>query len=261
MGYQTILVEKSDAVVTITLNRPEARNALNLEMREEVARVLDELAKDGSIRVVVLTGAGGNFCAGGDLKMLGAKRLSPAEANERMELLSAMVLKLVNFPAPTLALVDGFAVGAGCNLALACDLVIATDRARFGQSFAKVGLIPDGGGTYVLPRLVGLAKAKELVFTAELIDAQEALRIGLVNRVVPSDRLAAQADALIKAILAGPPKILALAKQLLNRSLTLKLAEALEMEAAGQAFCLGTEDHQEGLRAFLEKRPPRFTGR
>ena len=260
MGYQTILVEKSDSVVTITLNRPEVRNALNLEMREEATRVLDELAGNESIRVLVLTGAGGNFCAGGDVKSMRERRLSKEEAKAQMELINAMVLKLANFPAPTLAVVDGFAVGAGCNLALACDLIIASERARFGQVFAKVGLIPDGGGSYFLPRLVGLAKTKELVFTADIIEAAEALRIGLVNRVVAHDRLTAEAQALIEKIAAGPPKALARAKQLLNQSLELNIQKALEMEAEGQAFCLGTEDHQEGLRAFFEKRPPNFRG-
>jgi len=156
---------------------------------------------------------------------------------------------------------DGFAVGAGCNLALACDLIIASDRAKFGQVFSKVGLIPDSGGSYFLPRLVGLAKAKELVFTADLIDAQEALRIGLVNRVVQGDRLLAEGEELTGKIVAGPPKILARAKELLNRSLGMDLTGALRAEAEGQAFAMTTEDHQEGLRAFFERRPPKFTGR
>lgn len=261
MGYQTILVEKKEAVARLTLNRPEARNALSLEMREEITAALDDLGADGSIRLVALAGAGGNFCAGGDLRSMGAKRLSEDEARARMALMTSMVIKLANFPAPTLALVEGFAVGAGCNLALACDLIIASDRAKFGQVFSKVGLVPDSGGSFFLPRLVGLAKAKELVFTADLIDAAEALRIGLVNRVVPGDRLLAEAEELIGKIVAGPPKILARAKQLLNRSLGVDLAGALREEAEGQAFAMTTEDHQEGLRAFFERRPPKFTGR
>ena len=261
MGYQTILVEKKGAFARLTLNRPEARNALSLEMREEIAAALDDLGGDSSVRLLAITGAGGNFCAGGDVKLMAAKRFSVEEARARMELMTGMVLKLANFPAPTLALVEGFAVGAGCNLALACDLIIASDRAKFGQVFSKVGLIPDGGGSYFLPRLVGLAKAKELVFTADLIDAEEALRIGLVNRVVPGDRLLAEAEELIGKIVAGPPKILARAKRLLNRSLGNDLTEALREEAEGQAFAMTSEDHQEGLRAFFEKRPPKFTGR
>jgi 2-(1,2-epoxy-1,2-dihydrophenyl)acetyl-CoA isomerase len=175
--------------------------------------------------------------------------------------MNRVILELVNFRAPTLARVDGFAVGAGCNLALACDLIIASDRARFGQVFSKIGLVPDGGGSYLLPRLVGLAKAKELVFTAEVIDAAEAFRIGLVNRVVPAGELARTVGELAGRIAAGPPKVLALAKRLLNRSASLDLAGALDLEAFSQAIAIESEDHQEGLRAFFEKRAPKFTGR
>jgi len=154
--------------------------------------------------------------------------------------------------------VDGFAVGAGFNLALACDLIVASDRARFGQVFSKIGLVPDGGGTYFLPRLVGPAKAKELVFTAEIIDAEEALRLGLVNRVVPTGDLRQATLALAGRIAEGPPNVLALAKHLLNRSANLDLPGALDLEAFAQSHALTSEDHQEGLRAFFEKRQPKF---
>src|SRR3990172_9025311 len=154
MGYGTILVERADRIATLTLNRPEARNAIDLVMREEIVAALDEMEADESCRVLVITGAGEHFCAGGDVKTM-------------------------------LAMVDGYAVGAGFNLALGCDLIVASDRARFGQVFSKIGLVPDAGGTYFLHRAVGPAKAKELIFTADIIDAEEALRLGLVNRVVP----------------------------------------------------------------------------
>ena len=258
MGFSTILLEKSESVSTLTLNRPEARNALDLVMREEIVTALDEIEADASVRVLIVTGAGEHFCAGGDVKTMQAKRHTAAEGRARVELLNRMVLRLVNFPKPTLAMVDGYAVGAGFNLALCCDLIVASDRARFGQVFSKIGLVPDGGGTYFMPRLVGLAKAKELVFTAEIIDAAEALRHGLINRVVPAGDLRQATLALARRIAEGPPKVLALAKHLLNRSATLDLAGALDLEAFAQSIALTGEDHQEGLRAFFEKRPPQF---
>ena len=260
MGFQTILLERSNGIATLTLNRPEARNALDLAMREELEAALKELTADEAVRVLVLTGAGGHFCAGGDVKTM-ARRHTATEGRARVEAMNRVILELGNFRAPTVAQVDGFAVGAGCNLALACDLIVASDRARFGEVFAKIGLVPDGGGSYFLPRLVGLAKAKELVFTAEIIDAAEALRIGLVNRVVPAGELTTAVRELAQRIAAGPPKTLALAKRLLHRSASQDLAGALELEAFSQAIAIESEDHQEGVRAFFEKRAPNFTGR
>ncbi|HYS92134.1 MAG TPA: enoyl-CoA hydratase-related protein, partial [Candidatus Acidoferrales bacterium] len=164
-------------------------------------------------------------------------------------------------PKPTIAMVDGFAVGAGCNIALGCDLSVASDRAKFGEVFLKIGLVPDGGGTWLLQRLVGLAKAKEMVLTAEIIDAAEALRIGLVNRVVPAAELESATRALAGKIAAGPPLAATLAKSLLNRAATVDLAAALEGEAFGQSNAISSDDHAEGVRAFLEKRAPKFQGR
>jgi 2-(1,2-epoxy-1,2-dihydrophenyl)acetyl-CoA isomerase len=181
-----------------------------------------------------------------------------SEGRERVERLNRLVLRLTNFARPTIAMVDGFAVGAGCNLALCCDLIIASDRAKFGEVFARIGLVPDGGGTYLLPRLVGLARAKELVFTAGMVDAQEAQRIGLVNRVVAELEVATR--RLAESIAAGPPKVLSMAKHMMNRSTVLDLAGALDLEARCQAEAIVSEDHQEGLRAFSEKRAPTFKG-
>ncbi len=261
MGYATIFLEKADGIVTLILNRPEARNAIDLVMREEIALALDELEADDATRVMVLTGAGEHFCAGGDVKSMKAKRHTAAEGRARVESLNRMVLRLVHFPRPTIAMVDGFAVGAGCNLALCCDLIVASDRAKFGEVFARIGLVPDGAGTYFLPRRVGLGKAKELVFTADVIDAAEALRIGLVNRVVPVSDLKSATLELSRKIAQGPPKALALAKQLLNRAASSDLDAALDREAFAQAIALTTEDHQEGLVAFFDKRGPRFAGK
>jgi 2-(1,2-epoxy-1,2-dihydrophenyl)acetyl-CoA isomerase len=260
MGYSTILMDRTDGVVTVTLNRPEARNAIDLVMRRELLAALDELEADPGTRVLILTGAGGHFSAGGDVKTMAARRQTAAEGRARVESLNRFVIRLFEYPKPTIAMVDGFAVGAGCNIALGCDLVIASDRARFGEVFARIGLVPDGGGTWLLPRLVGLAKAKELVFSADIIDAAEALRIGLVNRVVPAGELEPVTRSLATRIAAGPPNALSLAKALLNRSATVDLATALGFEAYAQAQTITTDDHAEGVRAFLEKRPPRFTG-
>jgi 2-(1,2-epoxy-1,2-dihydrophenyl)acetyl-CoA isomerase len=172
-----------------------------------------------------------------------------------------MVLRLVDFPKPTLAMVDGYAVGAGSNLALCCDLIVASERAKFGELFWKIGLVPDGGGTWLLSRVVGMARAKELIFTADIIDAAEAARIGLFNRVVPSAALEATTRALAEKIAAGPPAVLKMAKQMVNRAATSDLAAALDREAFAQGIAITSDDHQEGLAAFFEKRPPKFTGR
>ncbi|PYN08900.1 MAG: hypothetical protein DME02_05855 [Candidatus Rokuibacteriota bacterium] len=261
MGYQTLISERDGGIATITLNRPQALNALDLVMRRELASVLDEVEADEAARVMILTGAGGNFCAGGDVKTMRARRHTAAEGRARVESLNRMVLRLVDFPKPTIAMVDGYAVGAGSNLALCCDLIVASDRARFGELFWKIGLVPDGGGTWLLSRVVGLARAKELIFTADVIDATEAARIGLVNRVVPATELMATTRALAEKIAAGSPAVLKMAKHMVNRAATSDLAAALDLEAFSQGIAISSEDHQEGLAAFFEKRPAKFTGR
>lgn len=187
--------------------------------------------------------------------------MTAAEGRSRVEAMSRAVLALARFPTPTIAMVDGFAVGAGCNLALACDVIVASDRARFGEVFARIGLIPDGGGIYLLPRRVGLAKAKELCFTADILEAAEAGRIGLVNRVVPAAELHTQAITLARRIADGPPRAHAMAKWLLDRSLALDLETSLTWEGLVQGMMIESEDHREGLAAFFEKRTPRFRGR
>jgi 2-(1,2-epoxy-1,2-dihydrophenyl)acetyl-CoA isomerase len=259
MAYETLIVDQSGPIATITLNRPEARNALDFAMRRELLTALDEIEANPAARVVILTGAGGHFCAGGDVKNM-RQRSTAADGQVRVGLLNRAVLRLVNFPLPTIAMVDGYAVGAGSNLALCCDLIVASDRAKFGEVFPKIGLVPDGGGTWLLSRVVGLARAKELIFTADIIDAAEALRIGLVNRVVPATELEQTTRDLAARIAAGPPGALGLAKALLNRSATVDLATSLSFEAYAQAQTITSEDHAEGVRAFLEKRAPRFTG-
>jgi 2-(1,2-epoxy-1,2-dihydrophenyl)acetyl-CoA isomerase len=260
MGYETLIVERSGPLATITMNRPQARNAIDLTMRQELVAALDEVEADAAARVLILTGAGEHFCAGGDVKSMKARRSTAAEGRARVQMLNAMVLRLVDFPRPTIAMVDGFAVGAGTNLALCCDLVVASERAKFGELFNKIGLAPDGGGTWLLSRLVGLARAKELIFTGDVFDAAEALRIGLVNRVVAPAELRAVTRALAEKIAAGPPAVQRLAKHMVNRAATTDLATALDLEAYSQGLAIAGDDHQEGLAAFFEKRPPRFTG-
>ncbi|HSE95862.1 MAG TPA: enoyl-CoA hydratase [Methylomirabilota bacterium] len=260
MTEPAVLVQRDEAVVTVILNRPQARNALDLTMRQALDDALAQLADDPAVRVLVLRGAGEHFCAGGDVKLMQAARMSAAEGQARVAALNRAVRRLVRFRAPTIAMVDGFAVGAGSNLAIACDLVIASTRARFGEVFARLGLIPDGGGVYLLPRRIGLARAKELAFTAEVLDAEAAARIGLVNRVVTPETLEAETRVLARQIAEGPPRALSLAKALLDRSLELDLDTALEWEALAQGLLIDSADHREGLAAFFERRRPRFTG-
>jgi len=261
MGYTTLIVERAGAIATITLNRPGARNALDLAMRQEMLAALDEVEADETLRVLVLTGSGEHFCAGGDVKTMRERRQTSAEGRVRVQALNKMVQRLVDFPRPTIAMVDGYAVGAGTNLALCCDLVIASDRAKFGELFNKIGLAPDGGGTWFLPRLVGLARAKELIFTGDVFDAAEAARMGLVNRVVPAAELRAVTRALAEKIAAGPPAVQRMAKHMLNRAATSDLPAALDLEAYSQGLAIAGDDHQEGLAAFFDKRAPKFTGR
>jgi 2-(1,2-epoxy-1,2-dihydrophenyl)acetyl-CoA isomerase len=255
---EPILVERAGGVATLTLNRPESRNAIDIPMRKALLQALEALEREPETRVLVLTGAGGHFCAGGDMKSLRERRPTREEHLERVRLLNNLVLQLAGFPRPTIAMVDGYAVGSGCNLALACDMIIASDRARFGEVFGKVGLVPDGGASWLLPRLIGAARAKELLFTCEIIDAAAAEHIGLVNRVVPHAALAAQTRALAERIAKGPPQAQAAAKRLLGAAAGLDLAAALEAEAQAQAVAVLGEEHREGLAALFEKREPRF---
>jgi 2-(1,2-epoxy-1,2-dihydrophenyl)acetyl-CoA isomerase len=261
MAGATVLVDVAEGIAAVTLNRPEARNALNLEMREALEAGLAGLEADSSVRALILRGAGEHFCAGGDVKLMQAHPMTAAEGQARVEAMNRAVRRLIDFRAPTLAMVDGFAVGAGCNLALACDLVVASERARFGEIFARLGLVPDGGGVYLLPRRVGLARAKELVFLADVVEAAAAERMGLVNWVVPAADLQARTLALARRIVEGPPRALAAAKTLLNRSLAVDVDTSLAWEALVQGVMIESEDHREGLQAFFEKRQPRFTGR
>jgi 2-(1,2-epoxy-1,2-dihydrophenyl)acetyl-CoA isomerase len=259
-----IRVERSGGLVRITLDRPAKKNALNAEMWVGLDRALAEIAEDPDDRAVVLTGAGGNFSAGADLSGGGGKGLTGRPLQpivQEMRVVGDIVLRLHRLPKPTLAVVDGVCVGVALGLALACDLLLASDRARFAEIFAKRGLALDGGNSWLLPRRIGLHKAKELAFFADLIDAKQAESIGLVNRVVPAGELDAVADEWGSRLAAGPTLALGLSKRLLDASSSVSLAEALEDEARCQHVTYTSQDMREGIAAFLERREPKFGGR
>lgn len=253
----SLLTDLADGVLTLTLNRTARKNAVDTELWHALHEAFLDAARAGDVRVVVVTGAGGDFCAGADL----ADPQAAAEQLGRMRTIHDVALALHRMPKPTIAKVDGVAVGAGCNLALGCDLVVASERARFSEIFSRRGLSIDFGGSWLLPRRIGLHRAKELVFFGEIIGAGEAERIGLVNRVVPADSLDSFVADWASRLAAGPPLALALSKQLLDDSSESSLTTALDREGAAQAVNLASEDGREAIAAFLERREPRFAGR
>jgi 2-(1,2-epoxy-1,2-dihydrophenyl)acetyl-CoA isomerase len=261
-----VLYRRRDGIVTLTLNRPETLNAMNEAMMGEMERILIELEADTAMRAVILTGAGRAFSSGGDQKRdrsgEGRGPLFDGDLGGALiERLNRCVLRMQRLQKPIVGSINGVAAGAGLNIALATDLRIAADTARFGEVFARVGLVPDGGGTYFLPRLVGMAKAMEMILLADIIDAQEALRIGLVNRVVPAEQLEHETGKLAERLAQGPTVAYGLAKTGLYQGLGMSLEDVLNMEARNQAIAARTPDRAEGVAAFREKRPPRFTGR
>lgn len=258
-----VLEAQHGAVTTLTLNRPDRLNALNNDLSTSLNEALTRIADDSSVHVVVLTGAGRAFCAGGDLGAIGKGR-ERGDATELAPLLRSgmqAILKMRTMPQPVIAAVNGPAAGAGMNLALAADIRIASEDAVFGQNFAKVGLFPDYGGTYFLPQLVGPSIAAELFYLGDMIDAKTAHRLGIVNHVVPADKLEAEARALAHKIAIGPQIAIRAVKQALFGRDQHALIEALEREVEHQLKCFHSQDCQEGIRAFLEKRAPNFHGR
>lgn len=254
-------LEDRDGVRTITLDRPGSRNGLTTEVCDRIAAAMREVPAE--VRAIVLTGANGAFCSGLDLKDAMQRGITAGPVLERglRESFHGVIRALVESDRPTIALVDGAAAGFGCDLALACDLRIASDRAVFGEIFVKRGLMPDGGGTWHLPRIVGLGRALELMLTGDLIGADEALRIGLANRVVPHAAIAERCHELAAAIAAGPPLVHRQVKRAVYASLDGDLAAALDREATGQMQLLASRDFGEGVTAFLQKRPPKFQGK
>ena len=258
---ESLLVERADGVVTCTLNRPAKKNALTNEMWLGLTALFDEVAENRADRVLVITGAGDGFCSGADLGD-GASddRRGPEAALAGMRIVGRAALRLHELAKPTIAAVNGVAAGAGCNLALGCDLIVASDRARFSEIFSKRGLVVDFGGSWLLPRLVGMHRAKELVFLADIIDAHEAERIGLVNRVVPHDRLLDEARELATRLARLPPLALALSKRLLDQAPSMSMAQAVESENTAQVLVSTSRDTAEAVLAFLERREPNYTG-
>ncbi len=258
-------------VATVTLDRPDVLNAFDRALKDELLAAIKQAARDSDVRVVIVTGAGRAFSAGQDLKERLPADAAPADSRagpapvtpldrELRERYNPIVLTIHSMEKPVIAGVNGVAAGAGMSLALACDIRIASEGASFIELFGRVGLIPDTGSTWFLPRLVGPAKALELMWTTDLVDAPTALALGLVNRVVPADQLMAETHALAVRLASAAPLALALAKRAVNRALEVGLAEALDYEASLQGIAGRSADHAEGVRAFVEKRPARFTG-
>jgi 2-(1,2-epoxy-1,2-dihydrophenyl)acetyl-CoA isomerase len=259
LQYETLLYEcDSDGVATVALNRPHALNAFNGAMKRELAAAIPAMAADNSVRCIILTGAGRGFCSGGDIKEMGADADSFAGRNRLRHTLDTVLMPLVRLEKPVIAAVHGPAVGAGLNLALAADIVLAAEDAVLSQIFVQVGLVPDSCGLYILTRLIGLNRAKELCFTGRKISGREAAEMGLVNRALTAADLLPTARALAREIAAGPSAALAMTKSLLNISATATLAEIVEYESLAQGVAMFTDDHLEGVRAFREKRRPRF---
>jgi 2-(1,2-epoxy-1,2-dihydrophenyl)acetyl-CoA isomerase len=263
MNYETIQLEMRGAVAVITLNRPQSLNALTTQVGQEFQAAINQV-RDGGARAVVVTGAGRAFCAGGDLREM--QRIAAQEGkveaffDEPLRLLNECILLIRRTPLPFIAAVNGAASGGGCNLALACDLVIAGEGARFNQAFIKIGLVPDCGGTFILPRLVGWKRAAELMMTGEAVTAARALAMGMINAVVPDEELLARALAMAELLAQSPTAAIGRTKELLEASATHDYGEQLELERKAQIQAGLTKDFREGVAAFIEKRPPKFIG-
>ena len=256
---ETLLIDRAGGVVTVTLNRPERKNAINDAMWDELLETFIAIANNtAEDRVVVVTGAGGAFCSGADI---GGGSVDESNGLTRMRHVGDVCASLHALPQPVIAKVGGVAAGAGLNLALGCDLIVASDEARFSEIFARRGLSIDFGGSWVLPRLVGLHKAKELVLLADIISAKEAQDIGIVNRVVPAGELDRFVEDWSSRLAAGPPLALSMSKRLLNQSSAVSLTQALEAEALAQNVNFQSKDTAEAMIAFVQKREPRFEGK
>ena len=259
MALENVLIEKRGLVAILTVNRPDKLNALNARTRADILDALDHLEHDKDVRVVVITGAGDKaFIAGADINEFAGK----TAVEQRYVMKGRRAFDAVeDFPKPVIAMINGFALGGGCELALACDLRIASDKARLGQPEIKLGIIPGGGGTQRLTRLIGEGKAMELILTGDIITAQEAERLGLVNSVVPANDLEEKTLELANKIAEMSPVALAMAKQAVKNASRLDLRAGLDAEVDLFALCFSSEDKEEGVKAFLEKRKPDFKGR
>ena len=259
-NFQHLLIQQEEAVVTITMNRPEVLNAFNDLLLQELTEAVEEAAQDETVRCVVLTGAGRAFGSGQDLSAF-ASHSGDGSVSKHLKKYHRLIIALRSMSKPTVAAVRGVAAGISCNVALACDLRIAADNARFIEAFARIGLVPDGGGGYFLPRLVGVGKALELAMLAEEISGEEAARIGLVNKCVPVAEFEAATAALAHRLAQGPTHAYGLIKELIYGSLDADLATSLELEGKLQDQAIVTADHHEGVTAFLGKRPAKYSGK
>jgi 2-(1,2-epoxy-1,2-dihydrophenyl)acetyl-CoA isomerase len=259
MTFDTLLYEIDDGIATVTLNRPHVLNAFNAAMQRDLAARIPLIAADDAVRCVILTGAGRAFCAGGDINDMAGSETAPlADRNRLRSMLLSVFIPLIRMETPVIAAVNGIAVGAGLNLALAADITLVDEAAMLSQIFVQVGLVPDTGGLFLLTRLIGLHRAKELCFTGRKITGTEAAAMGLVNRAVPAADLMPAARALAREIADGPAAAIGMTKSLLNLSATSSIDEMAEFESYAQAIAQSTDDHREGLRAFAEKRRPVF---
>ena len=256
---ENILIEKRERIAIVTINRPDKLNALNIATRQELSDALDELRDDESVRVVILTGAGEKaFVAGADINEFAGR--TAVQQRDVMKQRNIFVTA-EDFPKPLIAMINGFCLGGGCELALSCDLRVASEKARFGQPEINLGIIPGGGGTQRLARLIGEGKAMQMILTGDMIDAQEAHRLGLVNEVYPADQLLVKTLELAGKIAEKSPVALAMAKTAVKAAARTNLREGLDQEIDLFALCFSSEDQEEGVRAFLEKRKPDFKGR
>jgi len=261
MPYETILYQKENDVGIVTLNRPDSMNALSMKLKEELSKVFDEMEKDPEVKVVILTGGTKCFCAGADIKERASSEMTTAGFYFSQRATHTLFNKIENLSKPVIAAISGVAVGGGCELTLVCDLRIASETARFGLPEVKIAVMPAGGGTQRLPRLIGVTKAKELLFMGDFVDAQEAFRLGLVNKVVPVDGLMGEAKDFARKLAERPPLSIKFLKRTVNVGMQLDLTSALDFETSCAAIVIGSEDRMEGFKAFLEKRKPVFKGR
>lgn len=261
MSDEVLIIERDAAVAVITLNRPASKNALSPPLLKALGAALAQVAADASVRAVILTGAGGAFCSGADLKEAMSEIGSANNLEKAIDQYHTIIRAIVNAPKPVIAMVDGPAVGFGCDLALACDLRIVSTEAYFQEKFVKIGLMPDGGGTFWLPRLIGLARAMEIILTGDPVNAERALTLGIANRVVSAAKLRDETMALAQKLSKGPPLAFSEIKKAVRSGLGGTIDGALDAEKAGQLRCLTSADCMEGVMAWMEKREPNFTGK
>ena len=270
-SFETITLEKgmADHIARITLNRPDRLNAISRQMEEELGEAIEEVDRDGEARVLVVTGAGKAFCSGADARAMaggqeaagGYAARGAEEVRQAFRGAQRIILGLQRMEKPTIAMVNGAAVGAGMDIACACDIRVGSPSARFMVAYIRIGLFPGWGGTWLYPRVMGLSKAAEMLFTADFMEAEEAHRVGLLNRLVPQEELESATMEMARRIAEGPPVALRLAKMMLYKGLEFDLETAMKMAAAAETITLTSEDHREGVAAFREKRKPSYGGR